>query len=408
MADFADSLIDQYPIPPPPQPQNSDLLGAFFGAAPDRTASYAKGLDAGSAYRLRSAQGEKALEDAHMQREQRLAEEMANGLRRKVQADPNYQPTVSEMLLVSKGADDFSKARGGFQEQGFRDTLADPTAAPAAQFAAGQGVQGKVLPQVQPLGAGREINMLTQTPSTNPVGAADIALKGDQGAAANASASAATALADLRGRTDPNIRAGAVPGGGKPLPAGALKIADEATQALGAAQQSESLANDAIQILDTSGVNLGLADNLINRGRNFLGDATPESKAYASVQQAFEKLRNNYLLLAKGVQTEGDAQRAWNSEIGEGAAYDNKLAKQQLEKALTLIDMQRQMQHRRITNVYQNYGQTPPAGYDPSGDIYNGDPAAPPAAPAAGALTPAEQAELESLRAELGANNGAP
>jgi hypothetical protein len=354
MAEFADSLFEQYPLPPPPEAQPSDLLGAFFGQAPDRTGSYAKGLTAGSTYRLQSAQGQKALEEAQLEREHRLKAEMGNELLRKVQSDPTYQPTVSEMLLVSKDANDFTQARGGFQEQGFRQTLGDPNAAPAAQFAAGQGVQGKVLPQTQALGAGREINMLTQTPETNPLGTADIELKGAQTGANDA-------LTSLRNRTDPNIRAGAGGAGGAPrLPVGALKIVDEATQALGAAQESENLANEATSILNTSGVNLGLADNLINRGRNYLGQATPESKAYASIDQTFQKLRNNYLLLAKGVQTEGDAVRAWNSEIGEAAAYDNDLAKQQLEKALTLIDMQRNLQHRRVSNVYANYGATAP------------------------------------------------
>ncbi len=375
MPEFADSLFDRYPLPPPPEPQGTDLIGAFFGAAPDRTKSYSAGLDAGSQYRLRSAQGEKALEEAGVEREKRLQAGMANALRLKVQKDPNYAPTVSEMLLISNGANDFTQARGGYQEQGFRSTLGDPAAPQASRFAAGEAIQGKVMPQTQALGAGREIDLMTQEASTNPLGTSDIA----QG---EASIGADNALRDLRNRTDPNIRSNGAggAGGGPRLPAGAMKIIDDATLAMGAADESEGLARDAIKTIATSGVNLGLADNLINRGKNFIGKADPASMAYAGVQQTFEKLRNNYLLLAKGVQTEGDAIRAWNSEIGEAAAYDNELATQQLEKALTLIDMNRQLQGRRIDGVYYNYGQTAPPRVP-----LTVDPAAPanPAAPAA-------------------------
>jgi hypothetical protein len=76
--------------------------------------------------------------------------------------------------------------------------------------------------------------------------------------------------------------------------------------------------------------------------------------------QTLEKLRNNYLLLAKGVQTEGDAQRAWNSEIGESVQNDNQLALQQLEKAQRMIQMATDAQKARIDTVYSNFGQEAP------------------------------------------------
>jgi hypothetical protein len=73
-----------------------------------------------------------------------------------------------------------------------------------------------------------------------------------------------------------------------------------------------------------------------------------------------EKLRNNYLLLAKGVQTEGDAQRAWNSEIGEHVQNDNALALQQMEKAQGMVDRAIEAQNRRVETVYENFGTEPP------------------------------------------------
>ncbi len=172
---MADAFADVLAPPPPPQARFTDVLSAAFGAGPDRMGSYQKGLDAGSTYRLRTAQTESALAEAEKRQQEAMAESIANDLRRKVTANPSYTPTVSELLVISTGANDFSNARLGYQEHGFRDTLGDPNAAPAAQFAAGQGVMGKVLPKIEALGPGREIDLMTQQASTNPVGEAQIA-----------------------------------------------------------------------------------------------------------------------------------------------------------------------------------------------------------------------------------------
>ena len=59
------------------------------------------------------------------------------------------------------------------------------------------------------------------------------------------------------------------------------------------------------------------------------------------------------------MQTEGDAVRAWNSEIGESAQNDNDLLRQQLTKAKSLINQTVAMQRDRIDTVYSNYGSAP-------------------------------------------------
>lgn len=152
------------------------------------------------------------------------------------------------------------------------------------------------------------------------------------------------------------------PPGGGGLPVGALKIVDEAKQSLGAVKESAALIDRATSTLSSGKVDLGLVSNAISRSRNKLGASSPESRAYSDVLQTFEKLRNNYLLLAKGVQTEGDATRAWNSEIGESAQNDNDLALQQLKKARQMIENMEGLQQNRIDTIYANYGATPPGG----------------------------------------------
>jgi hypothetical protein len=152
----------------------------------------------------------------------------------------------------------------------------------------------------------------------------------------------------------------------KPLPTSALRIVDEAKQASAAANDSKMIVDRAIKTLESGGVNLGAVRNLESRTRNFMGKSDDNSRAYADIRQTLEKLRNNYLLLAKGVQTEGDAQRAWNSEIGENVQNDNALALQQLRKAQEMTDRALAAQESRIETVYSNFGAGPPGSAPPA------------------------------------------
>lgn len=160
-------------------------------------------------------------------------------------------------------------------------------------------------------------------------------------------------------------------GGGGGLPVGALRMVDDAKQAMAATKESLSLIDGALNTIRSGKVDLGVASNAVARSRNALGLSSEGSRAYSSIRQTLEKLRNNYLLLAKGVQTEGDATRAWNSEIGESVQNDNKLAIQQLEKARGLIQRMTELQQDRIDTVYANYGAEPPnsGGAAPTVDV---------------------------------------
>jgi hypothetical protein len=123
------------------------------------------------------------------------------------------------------------------------------------------------------------------------------------------------------------------------------------------------LVEAAIAKLEGGQVKLGAVRNLASRGKNWAGKSDDNSRAYADVQQTFEKIRNNYMLLAKGVQTEGDAQRAWASEIGEFVQNDNALALQQMKKAQGMVDRAIAAQEARVDTVYTNFGsERPEAG----------------------------------------------
>lgn len=60
---------------------------------------------------------------------------------------------------------------------------------------------------------------------------------------------------------------------------------------------------------------LGPLYNFNARGRNLLGTSDENSRNFASFSATLERLRNESLRLNKGVQTEGDSQRAWNELV---------------------------------------------------------------------------------------------
>lgn len=184
MESFADTLAPAAPpmtaaqIPPPPPPPKGsfvDIIAAGFGAGPDRMGAYQQGLDSGSQYKLRTAQTESALAEAEKRRAEALRESTRNNLIARAQADPNFRPSTADLFTIATGAGDFGQGALRFQEHGFRGLLGDPATDPEVAFAAGQGVQGEVLPQIKALGSGRELDLLTQEAYTNPLGDADIA-----------------------------------------------------------------------------------------------------------------------------------------------------------------------------------------------------------------------------------------
>lgn len=102
--------------------------------------------------------------------------------------------------------------------------------------------------------------------------------------------------------------------------------------------------------LSNGSLDLGPVRNLQSRAQNFLGMSDAPSRNYASFKSNLEKLRNDSLRLNKGVQTEGDAQRAWNELFTN--LNDENLVKQRLAEIdainqRAVADRTRTMQFRR-------------------------------------------------------------
>jgi hypothetical protein len=83
--------------------------------------------------------------------------------------------------------------------------------------------------------------------------------------------------------------------------------------------QSVTTINDTLEKfskqIDTKSLQLGPLSNFLSEAQNTTGLSNETSRNYASFKATLEKLRNDTLRLNKGVQTEGDAQRAWNELI---------------------------------------------------------------------------------------------
>lgn len=84
--------------------------------------------------------------------------------------------------------------------------------------------------------------------------------------------------------------------------------------------------------LDAGSLQLGPLANFISGAKNTVGASSPESRNYASFRATLEKLRNDSLRLNKGVQTEGDATRAWNELVT--SINDPKVVKQRLAEII--------------------------------------------------------------------------
>ncbi|RII84353.1 hypothetical protein [Neopusillimonas maritima] len=143
----------------------------------------------------------------------------------------------------------------------------------------------------------------------------------------------------------------------KPMPTAALKMQQENLDAIGtAASINADLGSFASQI-ENGSLDLGFFTNLMSKALNNMGLSTEESRNLQSFQSTLEKLRNDSLRLNKGVQTDGDAQRAWNELL---ANINDPLVVQQRLEEIQAINA-RAVELRSMMNdaMRANYGLQP-------------------------------------------------
>lgn len=141
----------------------------------------------------------------------------------------------------------------------------------------------------------------------------------------------------------------------KPMPAPAVKAQNEELSAIG---QFAGLDADlgAVQDQMAAGkLQFGPVSNLMNTGRNFVGASSEQSRNFASFKTKMENMRNAVLLLNKGVQTEGDAQRA----MGEVMANlnDPGVVAQRLTEIRALNRRAVELRKQNVALIRSNFGQ---------------------------------------------------
>lgn len=141
----------------------------------------------------------------------------------------------------------------------------------------------------------------------------------------------------------------------KPMPNAAMKMQNEELDAIGTFSGiNADLAGLEKQIKDGK-LKFGLAGNVINQGRNFVGASTEESRNLASFKSKMESMRNAVLLLNKGVQTEGDAQRAMNEIFAN--INDQGVVTQRLAEIQALNKRAVELRKNNVGVLRRNYQQ---------------------------------------------------
>lgn len=144
--------------------------------------------------------------------------------------------------------------------------------------------------------------------------------------------------------------------GAKPLPAAALRLQLDAQEALATAATVDATVDSVINQIDSGALNLGLTDNVISTARNYLGQSTPESRNYATFKSSLEKMRNDILMMHKGVQTEGDATRAMNAIMAN--PNDKNVVRDQMQRLKVLNQRAIRLQQQQLDSIDQNYGRS--------------------------------------------------
>lgn len=172
----------------------------------------------------------------------------------------------------------------------------------------------------------------------------------------------------------------------KPLPVGALKMQQEAVDAIGTAGGINSDLGSVLQQIESGSLQLGPVKNIVGAGRNMLGLSDQNSKNLASFKATLEKLRNDSLRLNKGVQTDGDAQRAWNELLSN--INDPGVVKQRLQEIIALNERAVSAHEMNLDMIRSNYNAP---------DIDTSKRSAPKAAVGAGPKRVASDADYNAL-----------
>lgn len=143
----------------------------------------------------------------------------------------------------------------------------------------------------------------------------------------------------------------------KPLPVAALKMQQDSLDAIGTAGGINADLGAVLQQVESGSLQLGPVKNAVGSVRNTLGVSNENSQNLATFKATLEKLRNDSLRLNKGVQTDGDAQRAWNELLSN--INDPGVVAKRLKEIRSLNSRAIELHNDNLRNIRSNYGAQP-------------------------------------------------
>lgn len=143
----------------------------------------------------------------------------------------------------------------------------------------------------------------------------------------------------------------------KPMPPTALRMQQDAVDAIATSQNIKTDMGAIRNLVESGQLNLGPVANLASKGLNMAGASTQNSRNFATFRASLEKLRNDSLRLNKGVQTDGDAQRAWNELMAN--INDEQVVIQRLGEIERINERGAELQAENLQNIRDNYGLDP-------------------------------------------------
>lgn len=143
----------------------------------------------------------------------------------------------------------------------------------------------------------------------------------------------------------------------KPLPVAALKMQQDSLDAIGTAGGINADLGAVLQQVESGSLQLGPVKNAVGSVRNTLGVSNENSQNLATFKATLEKLRNDSLRLNKGVQTDGDAQRAWNELLSN--INDPGVVAKRLKEIRSLNSRAIELHNDNLGNIRSNYGAQP-------------------------------------------------
>lgn len=109
-----------------------------------------------------------------------------------------------------------------------------------------------------------------------------------------------------------------------------------------------------IGMIEDGDLKFGFGEGLVDSALGFFGASGEEERNSAAFDTFLEKLRNDTLRLNKGVQTEGDAQRALNEIIAN--KNDTEIVKTQLKRLRELNERAVELRKRNINRRRKSQG----------------------------------------------------